>query len=66
MKDRFIRRPEVETIAGYRRSQIYKLIAEGKFPKPARIGGSVRWSEREIENWIAARLAERSHHQPKA
>lgn len=59
MKDRFIRRQEVELIAGRSRSSIYTMIAAGKFPKPVRIGGSTRWSLREVESWVEARLAER-------
>jgi prophage regulatory protein len=60
MKDRFIRRQEVEFIAGRCRSSIYAMIATGKFPKPVRIGGSVRWSLREVESWVDARLAART------
>ncbi len=59
MMDRLLKRTEVEALAGFRRSRLYEMVGEGKFPKLARIGGSVRWSLREVEGWIAARLAER-------
>ncbi len=60
MMDRLLKRSEVEVLAGFRRSRLYEMVGEGKFPKPARIGGSVRWSLREVESWIAAHLAERN------
>jgi prophage regulatory protein len=60
MKDRFLRRQEVELIISRSRSSIYAMVAAGKFPKPARIGGSVRWSLREVESWVEARLAARA------
>ena len=38
------------------RSLLYKLRAAGKFPAPFRISQSaVRWSEREIMEWLASR-----------
>ena len=39
--------------------QIFRLSACGKFPKPLKIGGSVRWIASEIENWLAAGAPDR-------
>ena len=39
--------------------QIWRLNAAGKLPKPLRIGGSVRWSDREIRDWFAAGCPDR-------
>ena len=54
--DRLLRREEVERRCQISRSTIYKLMRAGAFPEPLRIGSrAVRWSQREIECWIAAR-----------
>ena len=54
--DRLLRREEVERRCQISRSTIYKLMRVGAFPEPLRIGSrAVRWSQREIEGWIASR-----------
>jgi prophage regulatory protein len=54
---RILRRPEVETRIGFKRSHIYKLMNAGKFPKAKRIGiRTVGWDSAEIDQWIAERL----------
>lgn len=30
----------------------YKLIQEGKFPKPIKLGRSSRWFKSEVEQWL--------------
>ena len=46
-------RQQVEKIVGIKRSTIYKLMRQGSFPEPIRIGpGSVRWHKSELEDWI--------------
>ena len=56
MPDRLLRRAEVEQRCQISRSTLYKMMRAGEFPEPLKIGPrSVRWSQREIENWIAAR-----------
>ena len=43
---------------GVGRSTIYRWIAEGKFPAPARIGDhTAAWDARLVDRWIEARLA---------
>ena len=61
MLQKILRRPAVEEATGHKRSQIYALIAEGKFPKPVPLGSgrSVGWLETEIVEWQKARIAER-------
>ncbi|GAF69799.1 unnamed protein product [marine sediment metagenome] len=39
--------------------QIFRLNSCGKIPAPIRIGGSVRWIEQEITNWLAAGAPDR-------
>lgn len=47
---------QVESIVGFKRAKIYRLIKAKKFPKQYRpIDGSiaVRWMEAEILNWMS-------------
>jgi hypothetical protein len=38
---------------------IRRWIKNDKFPKPVKFGHHVRWPVEEINQWVAARLAER-------
>jgi prophage regulatory protein len=40
-------------------TQIWRLMAAGKFPKQIKIGSKNAWVEQEIDDFIAARVAER-------
>ncbi|MDP2242169.1 MAG: AlpA family phage regulatory protein [Burkholderiales bacterium] len=43
---------EVCEVLGLSRSTIYKLISEGRFPKPVQIGArAVRWRVEQVEAW---------------
>jgi prophage regulatory protein len=45
---------------GLARSTVYKFIAEGRFPKPVKLGARmVAWVEGEIQQWIQERIGER-------
>ena len=58
---RLLRRAEVEAKTGFKRAFIYMLIKQGKFPKPVRTSTrAVRWDSVEIDQWIVARLSERT------
>ena len=58
--ERFLRRREVEAVTGLKHSAIYKRISAGRFPRPVRLDGqAVAWLESEIQQWRAARIAER-------
>lgn len=60
-KRRILRRPEVEARCGFKRAHLYKLIGEGKFPRPLRIGvRAVGWDSVEVEQWIAEQLQRRA------
>ena len=53
--DRFLTRADVELRTGLGRSALYRAMREGRFPEPFQVGpASVRWSQREIEEWAAA------------
>ncbi|HCU2227330.1 helix-turn-helix transcriptional regulator [Klebsiella aerogenes] len=34
----------------------YKLIKDGEFPKPVKLGRSSRWLKSEVENWLQERI----------
>ncbi|MFN2091870.1 helix-turn-helix transcriptional regulator, partial [Escherichia coli] len=34
----------------------YKLISEGHFPKPIKLGRSSRWYKSEVEQWMQQRI----------
>ncbi len=53
--DRLIALREVEHRAGIKKSKIYSAMASGTFPRSRSLGPRcVRWSEREIDAWVAA------------
>jgi len=59
MAQSLLRLPVVIGRVGYSRSQIYALIACGKFPAPCPLGArAVAWDSDSIDEWIAARIAE--------
>ena len=54
--DRLLRREEVESRVGLKRSSIYREMRAGRFPLPIKVGPrAVRWPAREIEAWLASR-----------
>lgn len=36
----------------------YRLISEGQFPKPIKLGRSSRWLKSEVEAWMQQRIAD--------
>lgn len=45
---------EVMSRVGLRKSKIYALVAEKRFPRPYKLSPkAARWSEREVAAWIA-------------
>lgn len=56
--DRFLRRPEVETLIGLKASQIYALVNRGEFPAPIKLGTASRWSLRAVTKWMDERVKE--------
>jgi len=55
-----LRLPAVRRITGYSTSTIYRLAAEGRFPRQVALGPkSVGWVQHEVREWVDARIAER-------
>lgn len=54
MTERLLRIDEVKARTGLGRSNIYKRMALGKFPRHVPLGGGiVAWLESEIDAWIS-------------
>jgi prophage regulatory protein len=57
---RVMRLPEVMRVTGIRRTLIYRLQAESRFPHSVKITDyAVGWLEAEVNAWIAERVASR-------
>ncbi|WP_144139643.1 MULTISPECIES: helix-turn-helix transcriptional regulator [Providencia] len=48
----------ITRLTGLTDKWFYKLILDGEFPKPIKLGRSSRWLKSEVENWLQARIAE--------
>ena len=56
MSDPILRRRQVESIVGIKRSAIYDNIKTGTFPPPIRISArAVGWRQSDIDLYIATR-----------
>lgn len=52
-KQRILRLPEVLQMTGLSRSQIYRMVADGRFPRPIRLSEqAVGWREEDIQAWM--------------
>ena len=57
---RILRTKTVVERVGYCRSHLWRLERDGRFPRKIQLGpNSVGYVESEIDEWIAARVAER-------
>jgi prophage regulatory protein len=55
LSERLVSLTPVCESTGLSRSTIYRLIANGDFPKPVKISkGRVAWREREVLAWLAS------------
>lgn len=61
MAKKLIRRREVEARIGLAYSTIYVMMADGKFPRPIKIGRrAVGWIEEDINNWLSNKITQQS------
>lgn len=54
--DQFVDMSFMTKYIGLTDKWFYKLIQEGKFPKPVKFGRSSRWLKSELEAWIQERI----------
>lgn len=57
--DDLLRLRDVLSRVPFKAAKLYRMAASGEFPKQFHIGGGAFWSRKEVDDWIAARLAER-------
>ena len=54
------RLPATMARTGLKRSNVYALVAAGCFPRPVKLSKrSSAWIVKEVDSWIAGRIAER-------
>ncbi len=57
-----VRMSRLVEMIGLSRSTIWKLLSEGKFPNPIRLGSrSIAWRINDIEEWLQSRQELTSH-----
>ncbi|MEX9216020.1 helix-turn-helix transcriptional regulator [Providencia rettgeri] len=56
LDDQFVDIKFITRLTGLTDKWFYKLIQEGEFPKPIKLGRSSRWLKSEVEQWLQARL----------
>ncbi|HEB1788356.1 TPA: AlpA family phage regulatory protein [Escherichia albertii] len=61
MNDKLVNMAFITTFTGLTDKWFYKLISEGKFPKPIKLGRSSRWRESEVRHWLTERIEESRH-----
>ena len=56
-QNRFIRMPDLRQKVGLSKSQIYKLIQQGEFPEPVKLGRKVSvWTDSDVEEWMSKQV----------
>ena len=57
MENRILKLHQVVATTAIPRSSLYKMIANGTFPKPIQLSQrSVGWLSSEVQNWIQSRI----------
>ncbi|HEM8866394.1 TPA: AlpA family transcriptional regulator [Providencia stuartii] len=56
LDDQFVDMKFITRLTGLTDKWFYKLIQDGEFPKPIKLGRSSRWLKSEVEQWLQARL----------
>ncbi|EJD9017061.1 AlpA family transcriptional regulator [Salmonella enterica subsp. enterica serovar Newport] len=58
LSDKFVDMKFITQLTGLTDKWFYRLIQEGLFPKPIKLGRSSRWLRSEVEAWLQQRIAE--------
>lgn len=56
LEDQFVDMTFITRLTGLTDKWFYKLIKDGEFPKPIKLGRSSRWLQSEVERWVQARI----------
>lgn len=65
LEDKLVDMTFITSFTGLTDKWFYKLISEGKFPKPIKLGRSSRWLHSEVHTWMRQRI-EQSRGQQQA
>ncbi|WP_370602822.1 helix-turn-helix transcriptional regulator [Escherichia coli] len=57
-EDQFVDMAFITRLLGVSDKWIYRLIKDGIFPKPIKLGRSSRWLQSEVEAWLQERIAQ--------
>lgn len=58
LNDKMIDMAFITEFTGLSDKWFYKLIQDGLFPKPIKMGRSSRWLKSEVEEWVNQRIIE--------
>lgn len=58
LNDQLVTMAFITQLTGLTDKWFYKLIQDGLFPKPIKLGRSSRWLCSEVEAWLQQRIAE--------
>lgn len=58
LSDKMIDMAFITEFTGLSDKWFYKLIQDGLFPKPIKMGRSSRWLKSEVEEWVSQRITE--------
>ena len=56
LEDEFIDMKFITRLTGLSDKWFYKLIQEGVFPKPIKMGRASRWLKGDLEEWLQAKI----------
>lgn len=56
LEDQFVDLKFITQLTGLTDKWFYKLIQDGKFPKPIKMGRSSRWLASEVNKWLAEQI----------
>lgn len=56
LSDKLVNMAFITEFTGLSDKWFYKLIQEGQFPRPIKLGRSSRWLKSEIEAWVLERI----------
>ncbi|CNH31477.1 helix-turn-helix transcriptional regulator [Yersinia enterocolitica] len=56
LEDQFVDMVFITNLTGLTDKWFYKLIKDGVFPKPIKMGRSSRWLQSEVEAWLQERI----------
>ncbi len=58
LNDQFVDMKFITQLTGLTDKWFYKLIQDGLFPKPIKLGRSSRWLRSEVGAWLQQRIAD--------